>query len=188
MDLSATLPTWGLVLLVFGLRIVDVSLGTVRLLATVQGWTWTSVAVGFVEVLIWLAAVSEVVTQASSNLLLALAYAGGFAAGTAAGIWIQRTFASGPVVLRLMSSNASDRIIDFIEGYGARVTTFQGEGPGGGRTMIYTMCSRKRLDHILDFAEEVDPEVTYVVEPALESRPSVAPTYLSSLRSIFIRK
>jgi len=67
----------------FGIRIVNVSIGTLRTITVVQGRLKLSVVLGFFEVLIWITALSQVLVGASTNPVLILAYAGGFAGGNA---------------------------------------------------------------------------------------------------------
>lgn len=56
MDVSYQLPAWGAALLIFALRIVDVSIGTLRIIMVVQGRVAISMIMGFFEVLIWIVA------------------------------------------------------------------------------------------------------------------------------------
>jgi uncharacterized protein YebE (UPF0316 family) len=74
--------------MIFCLRLIDKSLGTVRLLMI--GWGQRKIAPppGFVEVTIWLVAISQVITNLD-NIVNVLAYSGGFAAGTLVGMWIE---------------------------------------------------------------------------------------------------
>ena len=74
---------WG-PLLIFLFRIVDVSLGTLRMLLAVRGRRVLPPLIGFVEVSIWVLAAGSVVQNLASPLHV-VGYAGGFAAGTAVG-------------------------------------------------------------------------------------------------------
>ena len=105
MQLLENLPVWLLAVVVFSLRIVDVSLGTVRTIAVVQGWIKLSVVLGFFELLIWIAAVSQVIARVKEQPILMLAFAGGFAAGNAAGILLERVLALGTCVVRIVSAD-----------------------------------------------------------------------------------
>ena len=50
-------------LLIFGARIVDTTIGTVRIVLLVAGSRWIAALLGFIEVAIWLAATGGVVTH-----------------------------------------------------------------------------------------------------------------------------
>ena len=75
MEFIAEIPVWLLAPLIFGLRVVDVSIGTVRTLAIVEGKVKTSVVLGFFEVLVWLVAITQVVARLDESPLLPLVYA-----------------------------------------------------------------------------------------------------------------
>ena len=64
MECIATVPIWLLAVIIFLLRTVDVSMGTVRTLAIVEGRLVASTALGFFEVLVWIVAISQVITRA----------------------------------------------------------------------------------------------------------------------------
>lgn len=175
MDFLTTWPVWALSLLIFFLRIVDVSMGTVRTLTVVSGRIRLSVVLGFFEVLIWVVAISQVLSVAGREPILLLAYAGGFAAGNAVGIWIERRLAMGRRVLRIISPTRGLEIAARMRERGQAVTTFQGEGRDGPRTLLYLLAERKRVHDIIDMARELDPELFYVVEPVAETNCQALP-------------
>ena len=84
MFLFITSPEFGLFVLpvlIFCARIIDVSLGTVRVIFTVKGFKHISALIGFFEVMVWLLAVTQIMRNLT-NWVNYVAYAGGFAAGT----------------------------------------------------------------------------------------------------------
>ncbi len=176
MSLLAQLSIPALALLVFGLRIVDVSLGTLRTISVVHGRVRISVAVGFVEVLIWITAISQVISRVNESPLLLLAYAGGFAAGSAGGIALERTLRLGRCVVRIISEGRGTDIADVLRTAGHSVTTFRGEGEGGARLLIYTTCRRRDLGYLLDRARALDPSLYYAVERFSETSEPQLPT------------
>ncbi len=168
MECLTDLPAWGLALLIFSLRVVDVSMGTMRTLSVVQGRLKLSVLLGFFEVLVWITAVSQVMPRLQTHPILALAYAGGFAAGNGAGILLERRLAMGSVAISIISPSSGPTIAQYLRDRGQRLTTFHGEGRDGPVTMIYTTSPRRRLRVLLDQARSVDPHIFYTVEPLRE--------------------
>ena len=65
-------------LIVFSARVVDVSLGTMRIIYTSRGKRNIASMLGFVEVFIWIVVVSQIVRNVHS-LPAYIAYAAGFA-------------------------------------------------------------------------------------------------------------
>lgn len=170
MDFTQGWPVWALAIAVFVLRIVDVSLGTVRTIAVVHGRTKASVLLGFVEVLIWITVVSQVIVRVKDDPLLLLAYACGFAAGNASGIWLERKLAFGFVVIRMISTAHGKEIADKLRAMDQPYTIFHGEGRTGSRTLFYVLCSRSTMDRVLEAAKSIDADLFYAVERASEAR------------------
>lgn len=57
-------------MLILGLRIIDVSLGTLPTAALVNGRVGVSVALGFFAILIWITAVSQLLAGVTANPVL----------------------------------------------------------------------------------------------------------------------
>jgi uncharacterized protein YebE (UPF0316 family) len=168
-EVLLTTPQWGLALAIFSLRIIDVSVGTIRTLAVVQGKIKTSVVLGFFEVLVWLVAVSQVLGQVTANPLLMFVYCAGFAGGNAVGIAIEKKLALGGVVLRVISKADRDRMFRCLYDQAARVTSFEGWNGETPVTLFYVVCRRKVLRKLLGQARELDPGLFFAVEPLRES-------------------
>jgi uncharacterized protein YebE (UPF0316 family) len=136
METLVTLHPGLAALVIFTLRIIDVSLGTLRTISVVQGRVKLSVLLGFFETFVWLTAVAQALMGIEKNPLLMLAYCAGFAAGNAVGIQIERKIAMGIVVIRMFSSQAGGAIASALSLAGWHPTTFQGIGAEGPNTMI----------------------------------------------------
>lgn len=191
MGAISSMPLWGMALLVFSLRLCDVSIGTMRTICVVQGKLKVSVALGFFEVLIWVCGVSQVMAGLQKYPILAVAYAAGFATGNGVGILLERTIALGSVALTIISPQSGAAIAEHLRAEGQRLTTLSGEGRDGPVTMIYTTCPRRGLRRVLESARCVDPKLFYTVEPLREWRldPASRPHPHTALwRSLLKRK
>lgn len=166
MSALAELSVWTLAIAIFLLRIVDVTMGTVRTLAIVSGRMRTAMALGFVEVLIWIVVVSQVIARVHETPILAVAYAAGFASGNAVGIFIEKRLAFGTAVLRIVSPNNGGAVAEALRELGQVVTTFEGHGRDGPVTLIYASCPRRRVRRLIATAHRIDPTMFYVVERA----------------------
>lgn len=124
MEIIESIPIWILTLLIFALRVGDVTLGTIRTLSIVRGYIGFSMALGFVEVSLWVVAISQVLGRLDESWMLVIAYAGGFAAGNAVGILIERRIALGTAVVRIISEQCGDEIAQALRADGRTVTTF----------------------------------------------------------------
>ncbi|MDH5805144.1 MAG: DUF5698 domain-containing protein [Gemmatimonadota bacterium] len=178
---------WIAGIVIFGLRIVDVSLGTVRTISVVNGRMGLSVALGFVEVLVWVTAISQVIGGVGQNPFLAVAYAGGFAAGNGVGIFLERRIAIGHCVLRIISTIEGPGVAHAIRDAGLVVTTFGGEGRDGPRTLLYTTCRRRDVDRIIARARKVDPNLFFVAE-RMSSTSHLPLPHPTGWRTVFKKK
>jgi uncharacterized protein YebE (UPF0316 family) len=166
MTYLAGLPIWALAIVIFFMRIVDVTMGTMRTLAIVEGRVRLSVALGFIEVSVWVVAIAQVITRLHESPLLVLGYACGFAAGNGVGILVERRLALGMVVLRILSRQSGSEIAMAFRSRGQRTTAFVGEGAGGSIRLIYALCRRRDVTGLLQVARGLDREMLYVVERA----------------------
>lgn len=66
-------------------RIMDVTIGTIRLIFVSRGYKYLAPLLGFAEVIIWLMAISQIM-QHLDNIMCYIGYGAGFAAGNYIGI------------------------------------------------------------------------------------------------------
>ena len=74
-----------LCLKIFFVRIIDVSLGTVRTIFSVKGKNLIASLIGFVEITVWFLVVKEALNTTESGLIIGISYSLGFAVGTYVG-------------------------------------------------------------------------------------------------------
>lgn len=163
--------------LIFLLRIVDVSLGTVRTISMVNGRIALSVLLGFFEVLIWIAVIAQVFVGVTESPILLVAYAAGFAAGTGVGIAIERKLAIGIQILHVISSQHGDEIAQELRELGQPVTSIMSEGLEGPVRMLHTTCPRRSAPKLVETALAVDPDALCIIETVtgISRRVSVPP-------------
>lgn len=169
MNFLEELPLWLTFISIIGLRIIDVSVGTVRTISVVQGRVKLSLLLGFCEVLVWIFAASQVLTIAQKKPILMIAYAMGFACGNAIGILLEKKLALGMVVIRMISCGKGEEIADLIRDTGQLVTVFQGSGRYGPRQMLYIVCRRRDEHRYIELARSVEPEIMHAIETITEA-------------------
>jgi uncharacterized protein YebE (UPF0316 family) len=168
------------VLLIILLRIGDVSLGTIRTVAVINGRKTTAWVLGFFEVLIWIFAVGKVVGGAQENIYYAVAYALGFAFGNYVGLFIEQRVAMGERVIQCFTNTAGMAWSLRQQGY--RVTVFTGEGRDGPVQMLYMKVKRRHVPKVLRLIRAVEPKALYVVEDVKEAS---NPDPVNKLPSLF---
>ncbi len=153
---------WG-PFLIFGLRIVDVSLATLRMLLTMRNARKIVPVIGLFESLIWVVAVGTAI-QNLHSIWHILGYSGGFASGTLVGLWLEGKLAVGLATVRIVTRKSGVRIAEALRTLGFGVTSFQGTGREGQVEMIYTLVKRRQIHSVLTEVEKIDPDAFISVE------------------------
>ena len=156
-------------LLIMCLRIIDVSLGTIRMLMTVQGKKYIAGMIGFFEVTIWVVAIRHIM-QNLDNVFNIFGYSSGFALGTIIGITIEQKLGSGYLSLHIISMNYADKIADELRMNKIGVTMLPGEGGSGGVTVLMATVIRKRHSEVINLIETIDPKAFITVNSAIPYR------------------
>lgn len=149
--------------MIFGLRIVDVSLATMRMLLAVRGQRLLVPLIGFFEVLIWLFAAGSAIQYLDSPLHV-VGYAGGFAAGNVLGLWVEEKLAIGLATVRIISEHGGVEAADALREAGFGVTEFAGQGRRGSVEVVYTVAKRSDTNRILQLADRWAPDSFVTVE------------------------
>ncbi len=155
-------------LLVFLARVVDVSLGTLRVMFLVQGRSALAFLLGFCEIVVWVTVVTAVIQNVREKPVLGIFFALGFATGNVVGIAAERKLALGTLILKVITRRAGQKIADRLRRDGLRVTTFEGQGMRGPVTELYIVCRRRQMATILAVVREEDREAFYITESARE--------------------
>jgi uncharacterized protein YebE (UPF0316 family) len=150
-------------LIIFCLRIVDVSIGTVRTICVVRGWRMLATGLGFCEVSVWLVAVSSAITRLDRPINI-IAYAGGFAMGNNVGMWLETKLALGHQIVRLISVQFYHDIAERLRDLGYRVTEIEGQGRGGPVGVCFIAAPRRQVTEVIHNASQIDPNVFITVE------------------------
>jgi uncharacterized protein YebE (UPF0316 family) len=134
--------------LIFIARVVDVSMGTLRVIFVSKGNKLLAPVLGFFEILIWLIAMRYILLNLS-NVFCYLTYAGGFATGTFVGIYLEEKISIGKVLLRVVSRRDSSELLSVLKEKGYTATTSGARSPDGKVKIIYTVIQRKDLHRVV---------------------------------------
>lgn len=154
-------------LLITGLRIFDVTLGTFRTILVVQGKKYYAAMIGFTEVLIWIFAMRFILERLDSTINL-FAYAAGFALGNLIGIWLEEKVAIGFVQLNVISKTASSEIAKVLRESRYGVTVLPAEGVNGGVNVVVLIIKRREMKKVMKLIESIDRDSFVTVQ---HSRP-----------------
>lgn len=150
--------------IIFFARIVDVSVGTIRIISIVQGRMKTAFVLGFVEVSIWLLVISTVMGELKENPVLAVFYALGYASGNVVGIKIEKMLSMGNGLLRMICFNHGEEVVKRINEMGYKVIVFHGSESDRPVMEIEIPCRRNEIASLVEMARQFEPELYYVTE------------------------
>jgi len=153
---------WG-ALLIFALRIVDVSCDTMRVLFAIRGRRAIAGALGFLQAIIWIFAVGNAVKHLDSWFHI-LGYAGGYATGTMVGITIEHAVAYGLAVVRVISRHGGVEMAEALRERGYGVTEFGGFGREGPVEILNSVVHRSDLDKVMQIVDRFDPQAFVTAE------------------------
>lgn len=150
---------------IFFVRIIDVSLGTVRTIMTVKGRRQLASMVGFIEVFIWFIIVKEALNTDETSIFIAVAYSLGFATGTFIGGFLSDVFISGNLGVQVVTSSQDNEIINKIreEGYGVSVVDIKGREDGVSKYMLFIEIDKKKINNLKNLIKKLDPKAFMVV-------------------------
>lgn len=162
----ADFPFWeyvGIPLLICLARICDVTIGTIRIMYVARGIKVLSAVLGFFEVIIWLFAIGQIISNLT-NVVNYFAYALGYAMGNYIGITIEGRLSVGVLMLRIITRQKADKLIDVLKAAGFGITTIDAKGIYGPVEVIFTVINRKDLDGAVKLIKKHNPQAIYSVQ------------------------
>lgn len=177
---AALLPA----LLIFCLRVTDVSIGTLRSLYAQRGRRFLAAALGFCESAIFILAISRIMKDVDKPLNM-LAYACGFATGSFMGITIERWIASGIILVRIIARDNIDALVAVLREHGFGATAIHGAGREGEVRLFFVVAPRKRERELLRLVQQTDPDAFVTLDAVNHA----AGGYVSAARTaVSVRK
>jgi len=160
--------------LIFLATICDVSLGTIRVIFVGRGFRQLAAAIGFVEVVIWLLAISQIMRNLD-NLAYYLANGAGFALGIYVGMLIEDKLSIGKVIVRVFVKENETGLLDYLRTAHFGATTLDARGAYGPVKVILSVVDRRDLGSVIDRIGALDPHAFYSIENVKQVNEGVFP-------------
>ena len=162
--LDSTLFTWVILpVLIFLARIIDVPIGTLRIIFMARGNLNLVPILGFFEVLIWMMAIRTIFNNLN-NIACYIAFAGGFAVGNYVGMQLERKLALGFLSVRVFVQQGARQLAKYLGKHCFGVTVVDGHGINGGVDVIFAIIQRKELQSVIAIIKRFEPQSFYSVE------------------------
>ncbi len=148
---------WLGALMIFGLRITDMSLDTLRVLFVVRGRKQIAWVLGFCQSAVYVIAIAKVLSNLG-NPLTVLGYAAGFATGNVLGMYVEERLAIGHIQLQIVTKKRGAAIAKALREGGYGVTEISARGKDGSVRLLTASVLRKDLAHAQAIVHETDQD------------------------------
>lgn len=155
--------SYGIPALICIARITDVTLGTLRIIFLSKGMRFLAPAIGFIEICIWLLAITQVMEN-MTNIANFFAYAVGYSMGNFLGIFIEGKIAIGTVVVRIITKRDSHALTNKLKELRYSITIVEAEGNAGPVNIIFTVIKRSAINKLLPIVLHYNPNAVYSIE------------------------
>jgi uncharacterized protein YebE (UPF0316 family) len=150
-------------LFVFAMRVIDMSLDTLRLLFVMRGRKFLAGGIGVVQATVFILAVSTVLRGPLDPFTVA-GYALGFGAGVVIGMLAEQRLALGHAMLRVYAPNSGEAIAEGLRAAGFAVTEFSAHGRDGEITVINSAIARRDIAKAQNIVRQIDPGAFITVD------------------------
>lgn len=180
--------TYVLPFIIFFSRILDVTIGTIRIIMISKGMKLFAPILGFFEVFIWIIVIGNLMKH-TSGIVPYIFYSLGFATGNYIGMIIEEKVALGFVVLRVITQKKSDELIKnlYEEGIGTTFIDAKG-GNGSDVNIVFSIVKRTTLDKALSIVKTFNPNAFYTIEDIRSVNRGVFPDSGMGKLSVFSKR
>lgn len=150
---------------IFFVRIIDVSLGTIRTILTVKNKNLVASIIGFFEVFIWFIIVKDALNSTDNSIFIAISYALGFSTGTYTGGILANLFTKHSTIsVQIITSKENSILLDELHkrGYALSVLNVSGY-KDENKLLIFMEIQSYRLSQLRKIVNKVDKKAFIVV-------------------------
>jgi len=147
-------------ILIFISRLGDVTMATLRHIFISKGFKKIVPVLGFFEVLIWLFAMRQVFSHLD-NMACFIAWAAGFSAGTYLGMYIEERLAMGTQIIRIITADDINQLIDALKKRNQGITIVDGHGAVGPVKLIFTIVKRTNKAQVIELIHLYAPNALF---------------------------
>ena len=155
---------------IFVVRIIDVSLGTIRTVLTVKDKTLFASIIGFFEVLVWFIIVKDALSTTNNSILIALSYSLGFATGTyVGGILSKLLTRKGALCVQIIIDSNKKKIIDILYNKGYALSVINASGYySTNKLLLFVEIDSSRYKELKELVTSFDDSAFMVISNSKE--------------------
>lgn len=155
-------PMWEL-LLIFFAKIIEVAIGTLRIILISKSYRKLGTALALIEIILWVFIASGVINGITESPMKGIVYSFGFAAGVFVGSLIEQKLAFGKVLIQTITDfNYGKAITKHLRGLGYGVTTIDAVGKDEKRMILMIYANRKNAVSVIASIRQIHPKAMIV--------------------------
>lgn len=143
-------------LVIFIVRVLNMTLDTIRMLTVVRGMKTVTFILGVVQTMLFVIALGSVINDLDNPLNI-MSYSVGFATGNVIGMMIEKRLAFGYINMTIISSVRGPELADKLRELGYAVTEIPARGKDGTVEILECSVQRKNAVEVQKLAMQVDP-------------------------------
>lgn len=149
-------------LFIFFARIIDVSMGTIRMILVIRGDKIPAAVIGFFEIMVYTVALGIVVGSLDNPVKL-IVFCGGFSLGVLVGSIIEEKLALGYRGLQVIIDREHCQMVDELREAGYPVTCWEAMGKAGPKMVLDMVVKRNMIKAVSDHIYSQDPNAFVVL-------------------------
>lgn len=154
---------FSLCLKIFLVRIIDVSLGTIRTIMSVKNKNLIASLIGFIEVTVWFLVVKEALNTDNNSIFIVLSYAAGFATGTYIGGKISSKYIKGSMSVYVITEKEKILTTTLREkGYGVSVIDIKGKEEKE-KALLLIQINNNNLEQLKSLIKKYDEKAFIII-------------------------
>jgi len=163
MEIFFSPDAWLTAGLIFGLRVANMALDTIRVNMVIRNRKVITWILGFMQTLVFVYVLTAVM-QDLNNILNVIAYAAGYSTGNVVGMWIEEGMAIGHINVRIISPSRGKAVAEQLRDKGYGVTEIPAQGRDGAVSLLNASVRRKHIKLVMKIVQDTDEEAMVTAE------------------------
>ena len=152
-----TAATIGELLFIFSFKIIQVAIGTLRIIMISKGYRRQGTLLSFFEVLLWTFVATQVIMGLTEAPIRGIVYSIAFAIGVYAGSVVEGRIAMGRVMIQaIVPMENATALITAMRDKGYLVTTMEAQGRDSKKMVLMILANRKGNEGIIREIQALD--------------------------------
>lgn len=157
-----SVPLWEL-LMIFSAKIIEVTIGTMRVILITKGYRKPGTVLAIFEILLWVFIASRVIMGIVDYPMKGIVYSIGFAFGVYIGSLLETRLAVGKILIYVIVDHDSGKsLTEMLRSLGHGVTALDAHGKDQKRMVLMIFANRKNKQTIIDVIESLNEKAVIV--------------------------